>query len=45
MIENGVHGAGTGKGFYDWSNPGNPRPRRLEQYIINMADQLINAKQ
>ena len=42
MVKNGEYGASSGKGFYDWSNPRNPRPRRLSQYIIGNAEDMTN---
>jgi len=41
MVKNGEFGAVSGKGFYDWSNPRSPRPRRLSQYIIENAEDMI----
>lgn len=45
MVKNGDHGAGSGKGFYDWSDPRNPRPRKLSEYMIgNAADMTERVK-
>ena len=40
MVKNGEYGAGSGKGFYDWSDPRNPRPRKLSKYIIKNAEDM-----
>lgn len=40
MVKNGEYGASSGKGFYDWSDPRNPRPRKLSKYIIGTAENL-----
>jgi 3-hydroxybutyryl-CoA dehydrogenase len=40
MVKNGEYGAGSGKGFYDWSDPRNPRPRKLSEYIIGTAEDM-----
>ena len=40
MVKNGEYGAVSGKGFYDWSNPRNPRPRKLREYIIGTAEAM-----
>lgn len=42
MVKNGEFGASSGKGFYDWSDPRNPRPRKLAQYIINTAEDMMH---
>lgn len=41
MVKNGEHGANTGKGFYDWTDPRNPKPRDLSHYVIGTADQML----
>jgi len=38
MVKNGEYGAVSGKGFYDWGDPLNPRPRKLSEYIIGTAE-------
>ena len=43
MVKNKEFGAGSGKGFYDWSDPRNPRPRKLAQYIITNAENMTGA--
>ena len=40
MVKNGEYGASSGRGFYDWSDPRNPRPRKLTEYIIGTAEDL-----
>lgn len=42
MVKNGEYGAGSGKGFYDWSDPRNPRPRKLSEYIISTAEDMTD---
>ena len=42
MVNNKEFGAGSGKGFYDWSDPRNPRPRKLADYIISNAEDMTN---
>jgi len=42
MVKNKEFGAGSGKGFYDWSDPRNPRPRKLSEYIIGTAEDMTN---
>jgi 3-hydroxybutyryl-CoA dehydrogenase len=42
MVKNGEHGAGSGKGFYDWSDPRNPRPRKLSEYTIGTAEDMTD---
>jgi len=41
MVKNGEFGASSGKGFYDWSDPHNPKPRQLTQYIIGNAEDMV----
>lgn len=38
MVKRGELGASTGKGFYDWSEPRNPKPRDMSDYHIKSAD-------
>ena len=40
MVKNGEWGAGSGKGFYDWSDPRNPKARDLSQYVIRAAEDM-----
>ena len=42
MVKNGEFGAVSGKGFYDWSDPRNPHPRKLAEYIISTAEDMTN---
>ena len=42
MVKNGEFGAGSGKGFYDWHDPRNPKPRKLSKYIINSAEDMVH---
>ena len=42
MVKNGENGASTGKGFYDWSDFRNPRPRDLSEYVIKTAEDLTD---
>lgn len=42
MVEKGENGASTGKGFYDWSDPRNPKGRDLSEYVIHSADQMTD---
>jgi 3-hydroxyacyl-CoA dehydrogenase len=42
MVKNGEFGASSGKGFYDWQDPHNPRPRKLARYVINTAEDMTN---
>lgn len=41
MVKNGEAGAATGKGFYDWSDPRNPKARDLKHYVIESAEQIL----
>ncbi|MGD2096946.1 MAG: 3-hydroxyacyl-CoA dehydrogenase family protein [Desulfobacterales bacterium] len=40
MVKNREFGASSGKGFYDWRDPHNPRPRKLADYIIKSAEDM-----
>jgi 3-hydroxyacyl-CoA dehydrogenase len=42
MVKNGEFGAGSGKGFYDWSDPRNPKARDLSQYVIGTAEDILD---
>ena len=42
MVTRGEVGVKSGKGFYDWSNPREPKPRDLSQYRIKTADDLTD---
>jgi 3-hydroxyacyl-CoA dehydrogenase len=41
MVNNGELGAGSGKGFYDWSDPRNPKPRDLSEYVIKTTEEML----
>lgn len=41
MVKNGEYGASSGKGFYDWRDPRNPKPRDLSHYVIGSADAML----
>ncbi len=43
MVKSGDFGASTGKGFYDWSDPRNPKARDISPYLIETADQMLDA--
>ena len=40
MVKNGELGAGSGKGFYDWSDFRNPKARDLSHYVIRSAEDI-----
>jgi 3-hydroxyacyl-CoA dehydrogenase len=40
MVKNGEFGASSGKGFYDWSDPRNPKARDLSHYVISTAEDI-----
>jgi 3-hydroxyacyl-CoA dehydrogenase len=42
MVKNGELGASSGKGFYDWSDPRNPKARDLSQYVIKTTDEMLD---
>jgi len=43
MVKNGEFGASSGTGFYDWSDPRNPKARDLSQYVIGSAEDMIDS--
>jgi 3-hydroxybutyryl-CoA dehydrogenase len=43
MVKRGELGANSGKGFYDWTDPRNPKPRDLSEYVIRTAEQMLDA--
>ncbi|MGD2270004.1 MAG: 3-hydroxyacyl-CoA dehydrogenase family protein [Desulfobacterales bacterium] len=40
MVKNGEWGASSGKGFYDWTDPRNPKARDLSRYIAGTAEDM-----
>lgn len=42
MVKNGEYGASSGKGFYDWSDPRNPKARDLSHYVIGSAEDMTD---
>jgi 3-hydroxybutyryl-CoA dehydrogenase len=42
MVKNGDYGASSGKGFYDWSDPRNPKARDMSQYVIGTAEDITD---
>jgi 3-hydroxybutyryl-CoA dehydrogenase len=40
MVKNGEYGAISGKGFYDWSDPRNPKARDLSEYVVATAEDM-----
>ena len=43
MVKNGEYGASSKKGFYDWTEPRNPKPRDLSAYVVETAEDLTAA--
>ncbi len=43
MVKNDEWGSTKGKGFYDWSDPRNPKPRDLSAYQLKSADAVLEA--
>jgi len=41
MVKNGEFGASSGQGFYDWSDPRNPKARDLSHYVIGTAEDML----
>lgn len=41
MVKAGDNGSASGKGFYDWSDPRNPKPCDLSAYRIRTAEDLL----
>ena len=37
----GDHGANTGKGFYDWSDPRKPKARDMSAYVVGTAEDML----
>jgi 3-hydroxybutyryl-CoA dehydrogenase len=42
MVKNGEFGASSGQGFYDWSDPRNPKARDLSHYVIGTAEDMLD---
>ncbi|MFH2008691.1 MAG: 3-hydroxyacyl-CoA dehydrogenase family protein [bacterium] len=42
MVKNNEFGANTGKGFYDWTDPRNPKPRDLSCYRVGKAEDFTD---
>jgi 3-hydroxybutyryl-CoA dehydrogenase len=42
MVKNGDLGASSGKGFYDWSDPRNPKARDMSDYVIGTAEDMLD---
>ena len=40
MVKNGEYGASSKKGFYDWTDPRNPKPRDLSAYVVETAEDM-----
>ena len=40
MVKNGEWGASSGKGFYDWTDPRNPKARDLSRYVVGTAEDM-----
>jgi 3-hydroxyacyl-CoA dehydrogenase len=40
MVKNKEFGSATGKGFYDWSDPRNPKARDLSHYQVKSVEDL-----
>jgi 3-hydroxybutyryl-CoA dehydrogenase len=41
MVKNREYGSATGKGFYDWSDPRNPKPRDFSDWLVRSADDMM----
>jgi 3-hydroxyacyl-CoA dehydrogenase len=42
MVKNEEYGASNGIGFYDWSDPRNPKARDLSKYVIGTAEDMTD---
>jgi 3-hydroxyacyl-CoA dehydrogenase len=42
MVQKGENGLSSGMGFYDWSDPRNPKPRDLSEYVIKTAEDMTD---
>ena len=43
MVKNGEYGAGNGTGFYDWSDPRNPKARDFSGYLVGNAEDMTGS--
>ena len=41
MVQDGDHGANTGKGFYDWSDPRKPKARDMSGYVVGTVEDML----
>jgi 3-hydroxyacyl-CoA dehydrogenase len=42
LVKDGEHGANSGKGLYDWSDPHAPRPRDMSHLVVSDLDDLLD---
>lgn len=42
MVKNGEYGSSSGKGFYDWTDPRNPKARDLSSYQLTTVDSTLD---
>ncbi len=42
MVKSGDHGANTGRGFYDWSNPRKPVARDMSELVVGAAEDMLD---
>lgn len=42
MVKNGEYGASSGKGFYDWSDPRNPKACDVSKYVIGTVEEMLD---
>ena len=40
LVKDGEFGSATGKGFYDWTDPRNPKARDFSGYLLRSADEF-----
>jgi 3-hydroxybutyryl-CoA dehydrogenase len=43
MVKNGDYGASSGKGFYDWSDPRNPKARDMSHYVVGSVEDMADS--
>ena len=41
MVKDGEYGASSGKGFYDWSDPRNPKARDMSKYVVGTVEDVL----